>query len=98
MWETIELPHTCPPEWTVCFSNPDDLHCERRRAFCLDAEGAAEKAVEEWDDDGCEGPSESIEVFVRRSDAVLGTPWQRFKVIGEYTVTYSAEEIEDDKT
>lgn len=98
MWETAAHAHKCPPEWEVCFGKPDSPGCDKRRTFCTDAGDAAEKAVEAWDDDGGEGPSENVEVYVRRADASSDTPWQRFKVTGEYTVTYSSQEIEDDET
>lgn len=78
--------HSCDPFYE-CSENEGRSWCKvraRRHDF------AAEKVAEKWDDDNAEGVTEHRVIWVRAlGDDVV----KKFDVTGEYTTTYSAEEI-----
>lgn len=76
--------HTCLPEWKCIIDG------EQREARGYYAEAAAEKAAEEyWENgDGCPSEGDTLEVHVTDGERV-----RKFSVTASYSINYSAEEL-----
>ena len=88
LW-TWKLPHVCPPAWKVRV--PEWVNDDCLTVYAIDAEAAAEKAVEDRDERGELAQNESsVEVMV-----LVGERWVIYNVTASYSVDYSAELKED---
>jgi len=83
--------HRCPPIWLV--KDEEYLGDDLRKVRGWDAEEAAAKYAEEWDQDEPElhdGGLTTHEVFVASSP---DGPWKKFRLWGEATINYHADEV-----
>ena len=85
--------HQCPPKWSVWIA--EDPREDTEGIFhAVDAAEAAEKFIEEWDQDGYDmlTYASSTEVKVCLADGIGET--KTFSVSGESVPTYTAYEVD----
>jgi len=83
--------HQCPPLWTVILPEYDPDY--EMKIYAVDAEAAAEKAVEQNEAESAEYyclDGSEVPVIVRGGDGVE----KRFIVTGEMVAEYYAKEVE----
>ena len=86
--------HQCPPTWDAAVILPgyDDDDLEWRQFYARDAEGAARKAAEEYDqEDYPLVRGQTVEVRVRM--AIVGSETVHFQCSAEAIPHYYAKEI-----
>jgi hypothetical protein len=99
LWNTLSMSHRCPPRWECRAEGETDP----RTIFAIDAEEAAEKFTEDYENSYAEYPiaggKETLTVFVRSAPVYVDptapvAPEAKYIVEGETVPQYNARFVE----